>query len=182
MLVTRTVKDGQLRMVFWNEIKPTEESGGAPVEAGTCFSSIVYLVGRGWPSSRTFNHATDVVDLPEFHDLWHSLVVPNDVDLLKQLESGTSAFSLSFGHYQSSGIRGPTGHECRSSCSQGSDDEEERQAGRSAPPTSSADYKHAHEGRNRPFARLGRSREVKVCRGCTYIIVIIHRLVYGYPA
>ncbi|RDB23926.1 Transcription initiation factor IIE subunit beta [Hypsizygus marmoreus] len=56
VLVTRTVKDGQLRMVFWNEIKPTEESGGAQVEK-------------------------------EFNDLWHSLKVPNDVDLLKQLAS-----------------------------------------------------------------------------------------------
>jgi len=54
VLVTRTVKDGQLRMVFWNEIKPTEESGGLPVEK-------------------------------EFHDLWHGLTVPNDVDLLRQL-------------------------------------------------------------------------------------------------
>lgn len=34
VLVTRTVKDGQLRMVFWNEIKPTEESGGMQVEKG----------------------------------------------------------------------------------------------------------------------------------------------------
>jgi transcription initiation factor TFIIE subunit beta len=34
VLVTRTVKDGQLRMVFWNEIKPTEDSGGVPVEQG----------------------------------------------------------------------------------------------------------------------------------------------------
>lgn len=34
VLVTRTVKDGQLRMVFWNEIKPNEESGGMPVEQG----------------------------------------------------------------------------------------------------------------------------------------------------
>ncbi|KAG9310990.1 hypothetical protein JVU11DRAFT_8868 [Chiua virens] len=32
VLVTRTVKDGQLRMVFWNEIKPDEESGGKSVE------------------------------------------------------------------------------------------------------------------------------------------------------
>ncbi|KAL4063988.1 hypothetical protein V8B97DRAFT_1989856 [Scleroderma yunnanense] len=32
VLVTRTVKDGQLRMVFWNEIKPDEESGGSQVE------------------------------------------------------------------------------------------------------------------------------------------------------
>jgi transcription initiation factor TFIIE subunit beta len=56
VLVTRTVKDGQLRMVFWNEIKPTEENGGLAVEK-------------------------------EFNDLWHSLKVPNDVDLLKQLAS-----------------------------------------------------------------------------------------------
>lgn len=56
VLVTRTVKDGQLRMVFWNEIKPTEESGGMQVEK-------------------------------EFNDLWHSLRVPNEVDLPKQLES-----------------------------------------------------------------------------------------------
>jgi transcription initiation factor TFIIE subunit beta len=34
VLVTRTVKDGQLRMVFWNEIKPDEESGGMGVEKG----------------------------------------------------------------------------------------------------------------------------------------------------
>lgn len=32
--VTRTLKDGQLRMVFWNEIKPDDEAGGAPVEKG----------------------------------------------------------------------------------------------------------------------------------------------------
>jgi transcription initiation factor TFIIE subunit beta len=34
VLVTRTVKDGQLRMVFWNEIKPDDESGGKQVEKG----------------------------------------------------------------------------------------------------------------------------------------------------
>jgi transcription initiation factor TFIIE subunit beta len=56
VLVMRTAKDGQLRMVFWNEIKPDEESGGLPVEK-------------------------------EFNDIWHSLKVPNDVDLLKQLAS-----------------------------------------------------------------------------------------------
>ncbi|KDR78292.1 hypothetical protein GALMADRAFT_245394 [Galerina marginata CBS 339.88] len=56
VLVTRTLKDGQLRMVFWNEIKPIEDSGGLPVEK-------------------------------EFNDLWHSLKVPNDVDLLRQLAS-----------------------------------------------------------------------------------------------
>ncbi|KAG1731432.1 hypothetical protein EDB19DRAFT_1722381 [Suillus lakei] len=56
VLVTRTVKDGQLRMVFWNEIKPDDESGGKQVEK-------------------------------EFFDLWHSLKVPNDVDLLKALHA-----------------------------------------------------------------------------------------------
>ncbi|KAI0830182.1 transcription initiation factor IIE subunit beta [Trametes gibbosa] len=54
--VTRTLKDGQMRMVFWNEVKPTEEQGGMSVEK-------------------------------EFHDLWHGLEVPNDVDLLKALAS-----------------------------------------------------------------------------------------------
>jgi transcription initiation factor TFIIE subunit beta len=34
VLLTRTAKDGQPRMVFWNEIKPTEESGGMSVEKG----------------------------------------------------------------------------------------------------------------------------------------------------
>ncbi|KAI0092271.1 transcription initiation factor IIE subunit beta [Irpex rosettiformis] len=52
--VTRTLKDGQLRMVFWNEIRPGEEGEGSQVEK-------------------------------EFLDLWHSLQVPNEVDLLKQL-------------------------------------------------------------------------------------------------
>jgi transcription initiation factor TFIIE subunit beta len=56
VLVTRTVKDGQLRMVFWNEIKPDDESGGKQVEK-------------------------------EFFELWHSLKVPNDVDLLKALRA-----------------------------------------------------------------------------------------------
>ena len=32
--VTRTLKDGQMRMVFWNEIKPGEEGGGKLVEKG----------------------------------------------------------------------------------------------------------------------------------------------------
>ena len=34
--VTRTLKDGQLRMVFWNEVKPDEEAGGSQVEKGAC--------------------------------------------------------------------------------------------------------------------------------------------------
>lgn len=34
VLVTRTQKDGQLRMVFWNEIKPEDEAGGVAVDKG----------------------------------------------------------------------------------------------------------------------------------------------------
>ena len=34
VLVTRTQKDQQMRMVFYNEIKPVEGSGGMPVDQG----------------------------------------------------------------------------------------------------------------------------------------------------
>lgn len=44
VLVTRTVKDGQLRMVFWNEIKPDEESGGKSVEKG----QLLVICGRDY--------------------------------------------------------------------------------------------------------------------------------------
>lgn len=35
VFVTRTQKDGQLKMVFWNEIKPNEEEGGLSIEQGS---------------------------------------------------------------------------------------------------------------------------------------------------
>lgn len=77
VLVTRTAKDGQLRMVFWNEIKPTEDSGGMPVEKGRLdFATLSTYASLNARAS-------------EFIDLWHSLKVPNDVDLLRQLASGT---------------------------------------------------------------------------------------------
>lgn len=34
VLVTRTQKDGTLKMVFYNEIKPTDDSGGKQIEQG----------------------------------------------------------------------------------------------------------------------------------------------------
>ena len=37
VLVTRTQKDQQMRMVFWNEIKPTEGTGGMAVDQGASF-------------------------------------------------------------------------------------------------------------------------------------------------
>ncbi|KAL0952326.1 hypothetical protein HGRIS_006607 [Hohenbuehelia grisea] len=46
VLVTRTQKDGQLRMVFWNEIKPTEEAGGIAVEKGTYLHSPSVFLGE----------------------------------------------------------------------------------------------------------------------------------------
>ncbi|KAK0476107.1 hypothetical protein IW261DRAFT_1492066 [Armillaria novae-zelandiae] len=55
VLIIRTAKDNQLKMVFWNEIKGDEESGGKLVEKG------------------------------DFVDLWHDLKVPDDVDLIRQL-------------------------------------------------------------------------------------------------
>ncbi|KZS89400.1 transcription initiation factor IIE subunit beta [Sistotremastrum niveocremeum HHB9708] len=55
VLVIRTVKDGQMKTVFWNEVKASE--GGEMVEK-------------------------------EFHDLWHSLKVPEEADLVKALQSG----------------------------------------------------------------------------------------------
>lgn len=44
VLVTRTVKDGQMRLVFWNEVRPDEESGGMLVEQGVCILSIWQVV------------------------------------------------------------------------------------------------------------------------------------------
>ena len=43
VLVTRTAKDGQLKMVFWNEIKPVEEGAGKLVEKGALISSSRFL-------------------------------------------------------------------------------------------------------------------------------------------
>ncbi|KAJ4491281.1 transcription initiation factor IIE subunit beta [Lentinula edodes] len=63
VLVTRTTKDGQLKMVFWNPVKPTEESGGMLVEQAA---------------------------IHQFLDLWHELKAPNNVDLSEQLSSGKS--------------------------------------------------------------------------------------------
>ncbi|KAG1849324.1 hypothetical protein C8R48DRAFT_614227, partial [Suillus tomentosus] len=63
VLVTRIVKDGQLRMVFWNEIKPGDETAGKH-----CGIHRVHFV---------------------LFDPWHWLKLPNDVDLLKALHTGT---------------------------------------------------------------------------------------------
>lgn len=88
MLVTRTVKDGQLRMVFWNEIKPIEGSGGVQVEKGA-FPSIVALYMHHLFEFQlsVLQHVLNLSQFLEFLDLWHSLKVPTEPDLLRQLAS-----------------------------------------------------------------------------------------------
>lgn len=44
VLVTRTAKDGQLRMVFWNDLKASEEKGGMMVEKGWSASHNAFMV------------------------------------------------------------------------------------------------------------------------------------------
>lgn len=40
VLVTRTTKDQQMRMVFWNEIKPVEGTGGVAVDQGSYLNNV----------------------------------------------------------------------------------------------------------------------------------------------
>ncbi|THH17485.1 hypothetical protein EW146_g3336 [Bondarzewia mesenterica] len=70
VFVTRTLKDGQMRMVFWNEVKA--EKAPASEDAAT-----ETIDGNG----------TGLSVEKEFYDLWHNMEVPNEVDLLKQLEN-----------------------------------------------------------------------------------------------
>ena len=55
VLVTRTQKDGQLKMVFWNEIKPEEEVGGLPVEKGERFLLLSFSLRFGWTLGRAIS-------------------------------------------------------------------------------------------------------------------------------
>ena len=122
VLCTRTVKDGQLRMVFWNEIKPKEMGEGMLVEK-------------------------------EFLDLWHELKVPNDVDLLKQLENGAS-LSFSLLPYLLPLHRGSTSNKRRTISSQSSHCQKERKERWCSKTTASAHHKYSSKGRNRPIKRL----------------------------
>lgn len=76
VFVTRTAKDGQLRMVFYNEVKG-DDQGPIEVEKG---------------ETLVFRYVLQLLTVAtEFVDLWHSLKVPNETDLLKDLASGMLA-------------------------------------------------------------------------------------------
>ncbi|KAI0277885.1 transcription initiation factor IIE, beta subunit [Russula aff. rugulosa BPL654] len=75
VFVTRTLRDGQMRMVFWNELRadPADLAEEGPEAVAKRDAS---------------KNGTGLSVEKEFHDLWHNLNVPNEVDLLKQLQSG----------------------------------------------------------------------------------------------
>lgn len=102
------------------------------------------------------------IGITEFNDLWHSLKVPNDVDLLRQLASGTFLLFCSSCPSQLGWGRGPAGDECRSPRPQSPEYQEEGQAGRCPSTAPGADNQHAHEGRGRSLARLCPTWEVMV--------------------
>jgi transcription initiation factor TFIIE subunit beta len=87
VFVTRTLKDGQMRMVFWNEVKvlPAALDEDAPM-GGSTGLGVEKGASPFGPAPLSFPHHC----IKEFNDLWHALKVPNDVDLLKQLASGAS--------------------------------------------------------------------------------------------
>lgn len=103
-----------------------------------------------------------IIWVTEFNDLWHSLKVPNDVDLLRQLASGTFLLFCSSCPSQLGWGRGPAGDECRSPRTQSPEYQEEGQAGRCPSTAPGADNQHAHEGRGRSLARLCPTWEVTV--------------------
>ncbi|KAA1475774.1 transcription initiation factor IIE subunit beta [Dentipellis sp. KUC8613] len=76
VFVTRTLKDGQMRMVFWNEIKVEKDPNQIEEE-----------IEEGDDPGKIAKARAGLGVEKEFNDLWHSLKVPNDVDLLKQLAS-----------------------------------------------------------------------------------------------
>jgi transcription initiation factor TFIIE subunit beta len=93
VFVTRTLRDGQMRMVFWNELKAdpadlAEEGPEATAKRDASKNGTGLSVEKGMsPVDIILIFLTKRVTI-EFHDLWHNLNVPNDVDLLKQLQSG----------------------------------------------------------------------------------------------
>lgn len=109
----------------------------------------------------------------EFHDLWHSLKVPNDVDLLRQLASGKLRLRLH--HLCSSFSRGSAGY-CGGDCgAESTNDEKEGQKRGCSSPTSSSDHEYTSEGRDRSSERLRCSPKHQPALGSyTFPYIIIH--------
>ena len=110
VFVTRTAKDGQLRMVFYNEVKGDDQG---PIEVEK---------GKNSQSCRETQRLTVSV---EFVDLWHSLKVPNETDLLKDLASGTLAYLPKKFTLFTTPDRGIASHCCRGRHSKERTNEEE---------------------------------------------------------
>lgn len=93
VFVTRTLRDGQMRMVFWNELKAdpadlAEEGPEATAKRDASKNGTGLSVEKGMSPVNIILIFLIQRAAIEFHDLWHNLNVPNDVDLLKQLQSG----------------------------------------------------------------------------------------------
>ena len=158
----RTLKDGQLRVVFWNEVKPDEENGGAPVEKGDDLreqvSQLMWMIDLSrWlriPRFVAFSQSPKRCRSPQATCIWYAF-------------RSFLLFGLCFGLYSllslcSSCIpcRGFANHGCRGTCPQGANDEEEGQAfGTSS--AAGAYHEHAFERRDRSVEKLFGTSKVK---------------------
>jgi transcription initiation factor TFIIE subunit beta len=86
VLVLRTLKDGSLKTVFWNEVNYLRSEYNDPVTGEPATAGINDNADDDEPLDPKTNPAgpPKIVE-KEFVDLWHSLTVPNEVDLQKQL-------------------------------------------------------------------------------------------------
>ncbi|KAI0045166.1 transcription initiation factor IIE subunit beta [Auriscalpium vulgare] len=111
VFVTRTLKDGQMRMVFWNEVKADPNElledgvGDDPSKRDASGNGTGLSVEKGAYPPRPLAPLSDLCVITEFHDLWHSLKVPNDVDLLKELQSEGLQATVS----EAPAVKGPMG-------------------------------------------------------------------------
>lgn len=116
----------------------------------------------GWMSDALYVESqTDVVN-SEFGDLWHSLKVPNDVDLLKQLASGIFSPVGGPGPSETGWYRGSPGYKRGGACTKSACRQKERETRWRTQTAPSAHHQYTHEGRNRPFTRLRGTCEAEV--------------------
>lgn len=90
----------------------------------------------------------------EFFDLWHSLKVPNDVDLLRALHAGMCLLFYLFVWCLTVRCRGAASYCGRDADSKSAVEYEEEGKALGTATETGEDNEHAFEGRDRPFARL----------------------------